>query len=44
LGGRNLITPRIGLVKNTEKNLAVAFSYFQGADRPFVCITTPVYV
>lgn len=29
-GGRNLITPRIGLVTNTEKNLAVAFSYFQG--------------
>lgn len=44
LGGRNLITPRIGLVKNTEKNLAVAFSYFQGADQPLVCITTPVYV
>ena len=41
--GRNLITSRIGLVKNTEKNLAVAFSYFQGTV-PIVCITTPVYV
>ena len=29
-GGRNLITPRIGLVKNTTKHLAVCFSYVQG--------------
>ena len=29
-GGRNLITPRIGLVKSTEKHLAVCFSYLQG--------------
>lgn len=30
MGGRNLITPRIGLVRNTEKYLAVCFSYLQG--------------
>ena len=27
-GGRNLITPRIGLVRNMERNLSVCFSYF----------------
>lgn len=31
-GGRNLITPRFGLVKTTEKHLAVCFSYLQGKD------------
>lgn len=29
-GGRNLITPRIGLVRTTKKHLAVCFSYLQG--------------
>ena len=29
-GGRNLITPRIGLVTSTEKHLAVCFSCLQG--------------
>ena len=48
-GGRNLITPCIGLVKNTEKNLAVCFSYFQGTVHvhvhvPLLCITTSVCV
>jgi len=42
-GGRNLITPRIGLVKNTEKYLAVCFSYFQGTVS-LVCIMTPAGV
>lgn len=37
-GGRNLITPRIGLVRNTEKNLRVCFSYFQGTVHVLLCI------
>ena len=28
--GRDLATPRIGLLKNEEKNVSVCFSYFQG--------------
>ena len=42
-GGRDLITPRIGLVRNTDKHLAVCFSYFQGTVT-FVCISTPAGV
>ena len=44
-GGRNLITPRIGLVRNMERNLSVCFSYFQGTVHvSLVCITMCVYL
>lgn len=43
-GGRNLITPRIGLVRNTEKNLRVCFSYFQGTVHVLLCIIYDICV
>ena len=38
--GRNLIAPRRGVVKHTERNLSVCFSYFQG--KIWTCMTAQV--
>jgi len=43
-GGRDLISPRVGLIKNTEnaeKHLTVCFSYFQGRCFSSQCMLIP---